>query len=251
MKVKFFDGFSWAVPLAFSEAVSTCMFVEGDALYDTKKAYTVGWEKAPLHIRHYVTVRSTAASPKQPEEGSRSVFAKNWTSGVTLELHSSDEGWTKQFVETTQGRLYSLLWHGDVGVLSDDSPNPPLPATLRELSKRLDEAAPFAKEIAGDKPVFVMARDLCNSISTNKHLKVAATLHKHFQADNHAHSPKEVGLEGWQDISPTIDMVFFVMGKGEHDEIHDALKDQLYTPAPDAKTDNFRLSAHGLLIADY
>ena len=250
MSDRFFDGFAWAVPSAFTDAVSDCMFLEGDTLYDTKEAYSGDWGKALPHIRHYIQVRSTAANPNQSEDGIRAVFVKNWSSEVTVQLTSFDEGEEKQFVQTTQGRLYSLLWHGDISVLSTDSPKPKPPVSLREVAKRLEEVVPFARKIAEDRPVFVMARDLCNNISTNKHLKVASTLHRKFKAENHTHIPKVTGLADWERISPTIDIVFFVMEKGKHDEIHDSLKEQLYAPAKDAKTDMFRLNAHGLLIAD-
>ncbi len=66
MSERFFDGFAWAVPAAFSEAVSACMFLEGDTLYDTKKAYSGEWEKALPYIRHYIQVHSTAANPNSP-----------------------------------------------------------------------------------------------------------------------------------------------------------------------------------------
>ena len=172
MSESFFDGFAWAVPTAFSEAVLTCMFLEGDTLYDTKKAYSKVWGKALPHIRHHIQVRSTAANPNQSEEGAKAVFVKNWASEVTVQLTSFDEGEEKKFVQTTQGRPYSLLWHGDISVLSTDSPKPKTPVTLREVAKRLEEVVPFARRIAGDRPVFVMARDLCNNISTNKHFSV-------------------------------------------------------------------------------
>lgn len=250
MSESFFDGFAWAVPTAFSEAVSTCMFLEGDTLYDTKKAYSEEWGKALSHIRHYLQVLSTAANPNQSEDGVKAVFVKNWASEVTVQLTSFDEGEEKKFVQTTQGRLYSLLWHGDISVLSTDTPKPKTPVTLREVAKRLEEVVPFARKIAGDRPVFIMARDLCNNISTNKHFSVESTLHRNFKAKNHTHIPKVTGLADWQRISPTIVIVFFIMEQGNHDEIHDALKKLIYTPAKDAKTDMFRLTAHGLLIAD-
>ena len=96
---------------------------------------------------------------------------------------------------------------------------------------------------------FVMVRDTASSNSMLKYMKVSAALRSHFKAKIEVDTPRELGMDLWKEIAPTIDIVHYRMETGSHSEIHDALKEQLYFPAKDAKKDMFRLSAHGLLIA--
>jgi len=248
MTTEFFEGFAWAVPEAFSEAVAACQFEEGDMLYDTQKAYEDDWGTAVKHIHHLIQVREPARGSSTTSKESRSVFKKNWTSEVYFELRSPPGNSVSKYIRTTQGRLYSALWHGDLSIVNKDAPEPKIPLQLRDVTKSLKQTISFAKELAGSNPVFVMARDLSNSISTIKHMKVKSSLHSHFSAENHAFMPKKTGLKNWERISPTIDVVFYVMNPAEHDDIHETLKSQLYVPAKDAKKDMFRLSAHGMLI---
>jgi hypothetical protein len=79
-------------------------------------------------------------------------------------------------------------------------------------------------------------------------MKVSAALHRRFNAELRSLTPKGAELYKWEQISPTIDIACYVMESGTHDEIHETLKEQLYTPAKDAKKDMFRLGTHGLLI---
>jgi len=39
----YFDGFSWALPNAFADALALCRFEQGDMLYDTRRAYEGEW----------------------------------------------------------------------------------------------------------------------------------------------------------------------------------------------------------------
>ena len=42
----YFDGFAWAVPVAFGLPLEYCRFEEGDTLYDTRGAYAGTWAEA-------------------------------------------------------------------------------------------------------------------------------------------------------------------------------------------------------------
>ncbi len=69
--MNFFSNFTWAVPKAFSDAVASCRFEEGDMLYDTPKAYEVDWEDAIKCTTHFLQVKFTAHAV--PVEGKKSV----------------------------------------------------------------------------------------------------------------------------------------------------------------------------------
>jgi hypothetical protein len=247
MSGEFFDGFTWAVPKAFSDAVTACRFEEGDILYDSRKAYIGEWSKAVEHINHSLQVYSPSRGSTAAANASGSVFGKNWDTEVTFELQDVSSAEPARLIETTQGKLFTALWRGDLTVFEDDL-NPGLPLRLKEVSKMLEQAIPAAGNLSNGKPTFIMARDVANSISKLKHMKVSAALHSRFKAEPKVLMPKEVGMQEWDRVAPTIDVVFYVMESGSSSEIQDALKAQLYVPAENAKKDMFRLSTHGLLI---
>lgn len=247
MSEEFFDRFSWAVPKAFSDAVRDCRFEEGDILYDSKKAYDGDWEKAEKHITHSIQVHSPARGSTTKSSGS--IFKRNWNTAVVFQLNSAQSEKTSRHIETTQGKLYTVLWRGDISVFDDDS-SPELPLRLKEISKLLEQAIPTAKQLSDTKPIFVMARDSAKNVSRLKDMKVASTLHARFKAEPKVLTPEKAGLHGWERMAPTVDIAFYVMESGSYDEIHAALKDQLHEPAKNAKKDMFRLNTHGLLMAD-
>ena len=245
MSEEFFGGFTWAVPMAFSDAVTACRFEEGDLLYDSQKAYSGEWGEAVKHIRHSLQVHS----PSRGSTASGSVFGKNWDAEVVFKLQDVAGDEPSRFIETTQGKLFMALWHGDLTIFDSDL-NPEMPLRLKEVSKTLKYAIPAADSLSEGKPTFIMARDAANSPSKLKHMKVSATLRSHFKAKTNTLSPREAGLHAWEKIAPTIDIVFYVTESGSHSEIYDAIKAQLYAPAKNAKKDMFRLSTHGLLTED-
>ena len=248
MNGEFFNGFSWAVPKAFSDAVMACRFEEGDILYDTKKAYDGEWGEAEKHIKHSLQVRSPARGPATAVNALGSMFGRNWNTEVTFALEESANDESTKLVQTTQGKLYTALWRGDLSVFDNDS-NPDIPLQLMQVLKMLEEAVPAAKAFVGEQPTFIMARDAANRMSKLKHLNVSTALHSHFKAGCEVMTPRDAGLSASEMIAPTIDIAFYVMGQGTKDEIHDVLKEQLYVPAKDAKTEMFRLTRHGLLVS--
>jgi hypothetical protein len=248
MSEDFFDGFTWAVPKTFSDAVTACRFEEGDILYDSRKAYDGEWGEAAKYIKHSLQVRSPTRGTTAASNASGSVFGKNWDAEVVFELQDDAGDEPTRLIETTQGKLFTALWHGDLSVFEADL-IPELPLRLKEVSRMLEQAILAAESLSNEKPTFIMARDVANSISKLKHMRVLATLRSHFKAKPKVLLPREAGLQGWERIAPMIDVVFYVMESGSSSQIHDVLKAQLYVPAKDAKKDMFRLSAHGLLIA--
>jgi hypothetical protein len=85
MSGEFFDGFTWAVPKAFSDAVTACRFEEGGILYGSRKAYIGEWGKAVEHISHSLQVFSQSRGTTVAANASGSVFGKNWDTEVNHE----------------------------------------------------------------------------------------------------------------------------------------------------------------------
>lgn len=249
--VKFFERFKWAVPKAFSDAVALCRFEEGDILYDTKKVYrnTGEWGNVAKYVKQSLQVKFPARATGGTGERSGGVFSRNWDSEVRLDLYEGMASTGIGQIETTQGRLYTLLWKGDLSVLDTKTDNPPVPLITRQVTKLLNETRDTVEGRFPGNTVFVMVRDLSNPVSRNKYLKVVAQLNRNLAQEVAFMSPKEAGLKDWDWIAPTVEIAFFSI-TGLSDEALTALiKKAVYTPGKNAKTDKFRLSAHGIIFS--
>ena len=247
----FFSGFKWAVPYAFSEALSSCFFKEGDLLFDTKKVYDDGWEKARNDVGYWLQVRYPprfigAITEKESETVDRALFSRNWNSQVRLDLFRRMEMVGPK--ETTQGRLFTVLWKGDVGILELDSELPPVPIPVKKVTARLAEAGEIARKLFGTDRGFVMARDQANSVFREKFTRVLAKLKKYLVGDPKLLSPEVAGMRDWAIISPTIEIAFFHTNRLSADGLHDIIKEALSRPAKEGKTKIFRISAHGVIF---
>ena len=84
MGKEFFEGFKWALPLAFADALSKCQFVVGDIIYDNVKAYSVEWGEAKNILKHSIQVKSiNSVITENNEVNNESVFYENWNSEIT------------------------------------------------------------------------------------------------------------------------------------------------------------------------
>ena len=246
--MEFFSGFKWAVPVAFSDAVSLCRFEEGDILYDTSKAYDDEWGTASKYIDYSMQVRYPARVTGGAGANESGVFTNNWKSEVKVELYKRLEKVGVGQIETTQGRLYTALWKGDVAILKRDTEEPPIPFTVQQVTRNLAETADTAKKFSSKYPVFVMARDLSNPISRDKYSKISTKLSKHVANEPQLLRPKSVGLNDWANIAPTIDIAFFLTNCVSAEQLHNLVKEAVYVPAKDATKDMFRISAHGMIF---
>ncbi|MDO6564656.1 hypothetical protein Q4488_14830 [Amphritea sp. 1_MG-2023] len=112
--MEFFSNFSWAVPQSFSDAVALCRFEEGDVLYDTSKAYDGSWGEAVKQITYFLQVRYPIRATSGEKGNVGGVFEKNWSSEVRIELYKNQEKVGIGQITTTQGRLYTAIWKGDL-----------------------------------------------------------------------------------------------------------------------------------------
>jgi len=246
--MEFFAGFNWAVPVAFSDAVFLCRFEEGDILYDTPKGYDGEWGKARGHIEDSLQVRYPARVTGGASETTRGVFANNWDSEVRVDLFKRLEAVSEGQIETTQGRLYTALWKGDLRILQRDSELPQIPLSVQQVTRSLDAISETAKGLSVDGRIFVMARDLSSPISREKYSKVLAKLRKHIAGEPKILGPRVAGFSNWAIVAPTIDIAFFQTKSVSTDELHDLVKAAVYVPAKDSKREMFRLSAHGVIF---
>ncbi len=249
---EFFDGFSWAVPTAFAETLAACRFEQGDVLYDTRRAYEGTWGQARPHVSHSIQVklplRRTGTKSEKAEE---SIFTDNWNMTVEFNLTDHRAGKTRA-ITTTQGRLYTLLWKGDLSSIVAKSPSPTVPTLpmdiLRDLPKALDHVRGRLPEVSNGGVIFLMPFDLTRQLLRSKFRKVEAELAQ-FEADMCLVSPSDAGLESEKGFAPTVSIACFMVQSAPVNDVEKALKQALYMPAKNKKTavERFRLGAHGHL----
>ena len=169
-----YDGFSWAVPKAFKDAIASCSFEEGDTLYSTKTAYGT-WDEVVDKIDHAIQVHSPARnSRKNTSEDIASVFKANWNTTVKVEFVIGGGSNNKdKFIYTTQGRLFTLLHTGDIGVLNKDNEISKIPLFIDTLKKHInDDVIELIKKNVDEKfdnpNLVIMAYDETNDALVDK-----------------------------------------------------------------------------------
>ena len=253
----FFDGFTWALPQAFAGPVAACRFEQGDVLYPTQSAYAApgkgrkssarpsGWA---LQVRAPARSARSAASDK--EGASRR--SANWVDEVELDLIDLSSGQTKR-LETTQGRLWTLLWKGPrtnfEQVLTDASAPPDEPLGARMLQAQLVDglpalaAVPAAELGAGQKPGqaqgkgrrggasgirFVLVVDQASDASRAKLALVEDHLRPLGDCRRLDWSPAEAKVEQADHYSPTLVLRVFQVVGTTVEAAEAALKTALY-----------------------
>ena len=249
----YFDGFSWALPSAFADALALCRFEQGDVLYDTKRAYEGEWGSAVRHIKHRVEVtfplRGGGARSSDSED---SAFEDNWNSKVVIRFVDHRAS-SEREVTTTQGTLYSLLWSGDVAVLDGQSSPPPLGARhlLAKLNLVLDSLRSGNARAISSGTVFLLPFDHTSKLLRSK-LRTVATALEALDAKCGVVAVKDLELQDADAFAPTTCVVWFAMSSEHKPEaITNLLKRHLHKPSKDKKTDreNFNLKTHGLLAS--
>jgi len=248
----FLDGFLWAVPTAFSDPLAACRFEQGDILYDTKKAYEGTWGEALTYITYSIQVKSPLRGiGTKIEKEEESVFSDNWNTTVEFTITDHKKHETKE-VATTQGRLYSLLWKGDLRYINEDSPALSVPTLAMQILRDLPNATDYMrKNILKGKSnicVFLMPYDRTRQLLKSKFQKVEHSLKK-FDNQIFFISPVEAGLTSKSGFAPTVSIACFCVHGIQDNDVELAIKKALYIPSKDKKTDKeqFRIKAHGYL----
>jgi len=246
---KYFSEFNWAVPSAFKDALSLCKFEEGDTLFDTKLAYELKWGEAKKHIKNYIQIRyPTRANTSSKNSKFNGVFEKGWGSEVKLDLYKDHERTGVGQIYTTQGRLYTALWTGDMNILDTSTPEPKIPVLSKEINKQLSNATQKAKELSNNgSPVFLMVYDQVNPVSIEKFNKISVSLNKYLLCLPILKKPNEVNILV-KNILPTIKIAFFVTKEIDNIILEELIKKVVYKPSPKAKNPKFSIKSHGIIV---
>ena len=246
--IYFYKAFKWAIPDAFSDAVNLCLFAEGDLIYDHIAAYTEEWSSAFQKINYSIQVKTAYSDALLSSESENQKFLNNWNSEIRVDLFHKQQRTSPGQIHTTQGRLYTLLWKGDLSILDASTPPPQPPLNVRDAAKNIKEASLFASQFSSQGPSFVMARDYANPVSRAKYNKVLLELKKHLAQEPLVFTPSEAGIKNWENLAPTVEVVIFDTQYSSQEELHDAVKKAVYIPAKDAKREMFRIAAHGAIV---
>ncbi|MCE5324761.1 SWIM zinc finger domain-containing protein [bacterium] len=253
-KAPYYNGFTWAVPKAFQEALEFCHFMQGDILYDNASAYSCKWSEAAANFRYSIQV-------KAPSRGtSVGKFEDNWNHTVCVVLtdHRKMPAEFPEQIWTTQGRLYTLLQTGDISIINKDSFAPLPPLRSHALLKAMTvssfkiKAESYVAQICKNGTnlsCFMMPYDSSVALSRLKFLWIKSA----FPSDRtflRFPTPTNLQVDAYQRFSPTLRIACFLFAGYEKHAVLKILKDVLYKPdqTKTSNADRFRLNAHGVFI---
>ena len=246
----FFPNFAWAIPKAFADPLSTCRFEQGDTLYKNQSAYELPWSEVTKTNGQAIQVLSPSKGVASKSTGQDdSAFGENWQQEVIFDLHDLKTG-EIQTITTTEGRLYTLLWRGDINILDEQQEAPPVPRQASALKKLLPEAAKlFQTELLPDPEVlrFLLPCDLAAGLYRDKYLNVKQKLEAEFETTVRLEQAGSLG--GVVPFLPTVHVAIFSLRGTTAEMVEKSLQDVLYRPLAARKgASRFRLKTHGLLL---
>jgi hypothetical protein len=247
----FFGGFSWAVQRGFRAALACCRFDQGDTLYDSSDAYDKPWEDKCSKLHYSIQVQTNHSATPGTVDDTERAFEASWGDGVTVALTDHKEGETRT-INTTQGRLYSVLWKGDVKLFDAANAAPRPPKMAGDLQRELASAAGEITKRRSTKMsggyVFVFAVDHVSMTQVLKARTVESALRSLGEGESRTLEPGDAGLGG--DACPTVLLHSCAVATSRREQIVAALKTRLYKPTKDRKTDvdRFNLERHGWLF---
>jgi len=251
--MEYFNGFTWALPKAFSDAIANCRFEEGDIIYDSKSAYQE-WEKAVETTKYCIKIKYPKRTSRSLINEHSSVQLENWNSNVRFELMNIKEK-KKKLIETTQGALFSLLWKGDFHYIELENSLVEPPLFLKDIKKNhnsiLKEAIPKCKKLASGRIFFIMPYDPTNDVSMKKHQDLNEALFRMQKLKLIQLSLEESGLIKWEQVFPVITIDLFIFEDDNIEEIELIIKNLFYKPTTTSKRQAFKLSTHGILEKGY
>jgi len=250
----YYDLFSWAVPLAFSDPLALCRFEEGDTLYNTAKAYLSPWSEALKHIKHSIQVTfPQRAVQKKMNEEEDSVFESNWHYLLEFDVleFENNEFKKKTHIKTTQGTLYTFLWKGDFEIFKLRK-HPSQPLTGKFLKSHLEQASQqFINEIKATSEfteAFIIPYDKSSTLLSTKFNSILRNIES---SDSSATVlfDRPTNLHG-KEFAPTLQLACILVNSTDKSILFETVKNSLYKPAKSrkTKTDQFRIKTHGILI---
>ena len=249
-KADWISGFAWPIPRAFSGPVFHCRFEQGDVLYAEPKGYqSWGPSGPPGPLIQILDPPKSARALSGGFDGDRLSVA--WTSPVTLQLYFA-VGERPVQKTTSQGRLLTALWRGDLSVLEADRPEPPVPGSLKELHGRLSEAIPvFSARLFDGAPepdglLFLLAVDDSSESGRAKADAIEARLIDRFQVRRAELAATETGVPGADTLHPALRVRGLAIETSDAGQVEAHLSGLLYGGSGHARS-RFSLSRHGLL----
>lgn len=252
---EYFELFSWALPLAFSDPLGLCRFEEGDMIYNTPKAYLSPWSEALKHVKYGIQVTfPPRAVQKISNEEDDSVFESNWRNLLELDILTFEDNKfkNKKHIKTTQGALYTFLWKEDWQVFEEEKGQPDIPSRGKALKDMIEDSREFfLKELNSNhnfSEAFIMPYDKSNSLLSGKFFSILTNLKK-IKVSVQVLFGRPKNNRKFE-FSPTSQFACFVVDSSEKTILHDTVKKLVYKPSKDRKTnkDNFRIKAHGILL---
>jgi len=238
---RYFKGFTWPVPRAFSDALTKCRFEQGDVLYSDRCAYELKWGDAKKDLGHSIQIISPSRSVgASSSDGGDGVFLSNWNSEVEFEL-TNYQTEKKERKKTYQGNLYMTVLRGDLSIIDQAEVQMP-PLTVTEIDRRLSYT-PIGKTKDSQ---FLLAFDVTSEILRVKKGKIEDALKSDCSVQEYpAHAIPTLSKFP---ILPTISIIVFDVGLSLS-ETEAAVKEAVYVPVKNKKTERerFRLRDHGLL----
>lgn len=288
-RMEFIEGFQWAIPQAFSDAIAHSQFEEGDIFYDSKKAYEQ-WSNALHAIKFSIQIKSPPEFKLNiGEDETISIFKKNWTAKIKIDITNYKERFQKKRISTTQGRLFTFLRYGDFGVLDIKADEPELPILVDEARRFLissishhykkseEEAIEYQddtilehfKRLISDKiekpNMFIMIYDSTNNTTAFKFREIYNSLSSNFSVDVYELMPAELSLPNFDKLFPTITFKCIAIDSGKSEMIRDFIKEVLWPKKDQQKATKtvqniltrnrsssanpFRLSRHGIFYS--
>lgn len=255
--MEFLTGFAWSVPTAFSGAVGACRFEQGDVLYSEACAYDAydASTEGSGSAAHWVQVLDPPKSARAlTAEGEGNRFVSSWASPVELDLARTQDQQAER-MNTTQGRLFTCLWRGDLGVLAPGDEEPAIPLLARELHGRLSEGVEcfrsrFSQGSKGGgsegRRILLMVLDQSSDASRIKVRAVESALAEAFPVESLDLTPVDAGLNEGEAFHPALVLRGLAIAEADAEQVEARAKAVLYS-ASEGKADRFSLSRHGHL----
>ena len=239
--IKCFNGFTCAIPLAYSDAIASCNFEKGNIFYDIPEAYSK-WENALKKISYSLQVKSAPEfqileDEEEEEKELVPVFYKNWNAEIKIELINYKQTLHKKTILTTQGRLFTFLWRANFKDLDINYVEPEIPLMVDEARSYLTSSASnqvlmhFTNLIPNNitnPNLFIMFYDPTNDTTASKYRNIYKRLSSEFSVELYDQTPTECNLTIANKLSPTITLKCVLIDSGKSETIRDAIKEVLW-----------------------
>lgn len=249
---QYFDGFKWAVPNAFLDALGACQFSRGDTLYSSSIAYQEWNDEFYKKAKGMHSLKVLSPEVK-PVSTSGNLFQLNWDEKAEVETYTIGEADSPKRQLTTQGRIYCLIWRGDLSILNINNPPPEKIQMAGDILRSLGSCKStirqhVLREVPGAMSYFAFPHDLCSELLNNKYKNLVSGLHSTLDATMFSLTPDKISVPDSCRVSPTITLRVFAFGTGNEDSISSTLKAILYREPANKKSNagKFRIAAHGL-----